>query len=48
MSLLKVTRQDIVFMSLGSAFHIRAAETEKGRQLDGGIYKSLFVAKRNT
>ena len=52
MSLLKVTRQEIVFISHGSAFYIRGAETEKVlspyRLRDGGTYKSLFVDKRNT
>ena len=52
MSLLKVTRQEIVFISFGSAFHIRGAETEKVlspyRLRDGGTYKSLFVAEPNT
>ena len=51
-NLLKVTRQEIVFVSLQSAFHIRGSETEKilspNRLIDGGTYKSLFVAERQT
>ena len=52
MSLLKVTRQEIVFISFRSAVHIRGAETENVlspcRLRDGGTCKSLFVAERNT
>ena len=52
MSLLKLTKQEIVFILIGSAFHIRGAETDKFmapyRLRDGGTYKSLFVAESNT
>ena len=52
LGVLKGTMQEIAFISLGSAFHIREAETEKilspNRLQDGGTYKSLFVAKRIT
>ena len=52
LSILKVGRQEIFFIAFGSAFHIRGAEIEKVlssyRLRDGGTYKSLFVAERNT
>ena len=47
MSLLKVTRQEVAFISFASAFHIRGAETEKVlspcRLRDGGV---IFLYSR--